>query len=86
MDEKTRLEELSAKYTEIITRKEISVHREILDSITNATKRINDAFYRADYVFATSENSAIFYANPAHDITAQVIEELNNTYNKAHKK
>ena len=86
MKENARLEELSAKYTEIIARKEISVHREIIDSITNATKRINDAFYHADYVFATSENTAIFYANPIYDITAQVIEELNNTYNKTHKK
>jgi len=86
LEEKTRLEELSAKYTEIMSRKEISVHREIMDSIINATRRVNDASYKADYVFATSEGSAIICSNPAYDITKEVIEELNNAYNKTHKK
>jgi len=85
MDEKTKLEELSAKYTEIMSKKEISVHREIMDSIINATQRVN-AKYNADYVFATSESSAIICSNPAYDITKEVIAELNNAYNKAHKK
>lgn len=86
MEEKDRLEELSAKYTEIMSKKEISVHREIMDSIINATQRVNDASYKADYVFATSEGSAIICSNPAFDITKEVIEELNNAYNKTHKK
>ena len=86
MEEKERLEELSAKYTEIMSRKEMSVHREIMDSIVNATKRVNEASYKADYVFATSEGSAIICSNPAYDITKEVIEELNNAYNKTRKK
>lgn len=86
MDEKTRLEDLSAKYTEIMTKKKFSVDKEILDSITNAVKRVNDASFKADYIFATSEGSAIVVSNPAYDITKQVIEELNNAYNKTHKK
>jgi len=86
MKEQSALEALQAKYMDIMSKKEVSVHREIMDSITNATKRINDANYKADYVFATSETSPIFYANPAYDITQQVIEELNNAYNKTHKK
>jgi len=86
IDEKTTLENLSAKYSEIMGRKKMSVDREILDSITNAVKRVNDASYRADYVFATAEGSAIIYSKPAHDITSQVITELNNAYNRTHKK
>jgi outer membrane protein len=86
MEEKTQLEALSAKYTEIMAKKEMSVHREIMDSIINATKRVNDAFYKADYVFATSEGSAIICSNPAYEITNEVIKELNNAYNKTHKK
>ena len=86
MEEKTQLEALSAKYTEIMSKKEMSVHREIMDSIINATKRINDAFYKADYVFATSEGSAIICSNPAYDITKEVIKELNDAYNKSQKK
>lgn len=84
--EAERLQAKSAKYTEIISKKELSVHREVLDSITHAIKRVNDAHYKADYVFATSETSLVFYANPDYDITKQVIEELNNAYNKTHKK
>ena len=86
MQEQAALEALQAKYTEIMSKKEVNVHREIMDSITNATRRINDAHYKADYVFATSDNSPIFYSNPAYDITKEVIEELNNAYNKTHKK
>jgi Skp family chaperone for outer membrane proteins len=85
-EEQAMLEELNAKYTEIMSKKEMSVHREIMDSIINATKRVNDAKYKADYVFATSEGSAIICSNPAYDITKEVIEELNNAYNKTHKK
>jgi Skp family chaperone for outer membrane proteins len=86
IDEKTNLENLSAKYTEIMTKKKMSVDREILDSITNAVKRVNAASYNADYVFAAAEGSAIIYSKPAYDMTKQVIEELNNAYNKTHKK
>ena len=86
IDEKTNLENLSAKYTEIMTKKKMSVDREILDSITNAVKRVNAASYNADYVFAAAEGSTIIYSKPAYDITKQVIEELNNAYNKTHKK
>jgi Skp family chaperone for outer membrane proteins len=86
MKEKNDLEELSAKYTEIMTRKEISVQRELMDSLINATKRVNEASFKADYVFATSEGSAIICSNPAYDITKEVIEELNHAYNKTHKK
>ena len=86
MDEKSYLEELTAKYTDIMSKKELSVHQEIMDSIINATKRVNAVSYKADYVFATSEGSAIICSNPAYDITQEVIEELNNAYNKSHKK
>jgi len=86
MAEKDHLDALSAKYSEIISKKEISVQRELMDSLFNATKRVNEAAFKADYVFATAEGSAIICSNPAYDITKEVIEELNSAYNKTHKK
>ena len=83
MEEKTQLEALSAKYTEIMSKKEMSVHQEINDSIINATKRVNDAKYKADYVLVSS---VAVCSNPAYDITKEVIKELNDAYNKSQKK
>ena len=85
MAEKQTLEALSEKYTTIMMNKELSVQNEVTDSIKNATKRINDAYYNASYVFAISSMSAILYANDAYDITDAVIKELNESYKKSTK-
>jgi len=85
MEEKNRLDGLSAKYTEIMSKKELSVQTEIMDSLRNASKRVNDAGYQADYIFAISSGSAILYSNEVYDITDEVIKELNSTYKKTTK-
>jgi len=85
MQEKETLEALSAKYTKILMDKEMSVQNEITDSLRNASKRINDANYNADYIFAISSGSAILYSNEIYDITQEVIKELNETYKKSTK-
>ena len=82
--EQQELQDLESRYTTILANKEMSVHNEITDSIINATQRVNDRKYKADYVFATSKGSAIICANPTFDITQEVIEELNNAYKKSH--
>jgi len=61
------------------------VQNEITDSLRNASKRINDASYNADYIFAISSGSAILYSNEIYDITQEVIKELNETYKKSTK-
>ncbi|MBO4738385.1 MAG: OmpH family outer membrane protein [Bacteroidales bacterium] len=83
MKEKTSLEALQERYATILANKERSVQKEIQDSIINATKRVNDAKYKADFVFATAEGSMIVTANPTLDITNEVIAELNNAYQKS---
>lgn len=82
--EKESLDALQERYTTILANKEISVQKEIMDSIMNATNRVN-ARYGADYVIATSLGSAIICANPEYDITNEVIKELNDSYKKTHK-
>ncbi len=71
---------LQEQYSQILAMKEVSVQKEITDSIVNAAQRVNDAKYKADYVLATSSGSAILYANKVYDITNDVIKELNDAY------
>lgn len=82
--EQQDLQDLESRYTTILANKEASVQSEITDSIINATQRVNDRKYKADYVFATAKGSAIVCANPTFDITKEVIEELNSAYKKSH--
>ena len=86
LQEKETLEALNAKYTKTLMDKNESVQNEITDSLRNAAKRVNEAGYNADYIFAIGAGSAILHSNEAYDITNEVIKELNNAYNKAHKK
>ncbi|MBO4582192.1 MAG: OmpH family outer membrane protein [Bacteroidales bacterium] len=81
--EQQELQDLESRYTTILANKEMSVQNEITDSIINATKRVNDRKYKADYVFATAKGSAIICANPTFDITQEVIDELNSAYKKS---
>lgn len=76
---------LQEQYSQILAMKEMSVQKEITDSIVNAAQRVNDAKYKADYVLATSSGSAILYANKVYDITKDVIKELNDAYKKSSK-
>ena len=76
---------LQEQYSQILAMKEVSVQKEITDSIVNAAQRVNDAKYKADYVLATSSGSAILYANTVYDITNDVIKELNDAYKKSSK-
>jgi len=77
------LQILQEQYSQTLAMKEMSVQKEITDSIVNAARRVNDKKYKADYVLATSTGSAILYANEVYDITKYVIEELNNAYKKS---
>jgi outer membrane protein len=76
---------LQEQYSQILAMKEMSVQKEITDSIINAAQRVNDTKYKADYVLATSSGSAILYANKVYDITKDVIKELNDAYKKSSK-
>lgn len=77
------LQGLQEQYSQTLGLKEMSVQREITDSIINAARRVNDKKFKADYVLATSTGSAVLYANKEYDITKYVIEELNNAYKKS---
>ena len=85
-NEAQALKALQEKYSTILANKQVSVQKEIADSIIAVTTRINESRYHAKYVLATAEGSAIVYRSPEYDITEEVIAELNATYEKSHKK
>ncbi len=85
MQEKESLEALSSRYTKILVDKEMSVQNELMDSLKNVSKRINEASYNADYIFAINAGSAVLHSNETYDITDEVIKELNESYKKATK-
>ena len=83
--EQEQLEALQAQYANILQNKSISVQTEIMDSIKNASSRVNLQYYQADYVFAVSSISAILYSNEVYDITDEVIKEMNDSYKRSTK-
>jgi outer membrane protein len=83
--EQEQLEALQMQYANILQSKSLSVQNEIMDSIKNASSRVNMQYYQADYVFAVSAISAVLYSNEVYDITNEVIEELNAAYKKSTK-
>lgn len=85
-NEAQALKALQEKYATILANKQASVQKEIADSIISATSRINESRYHAKYILATAEGSAIVYNSAEYDITAEVIAELNASYEKNRKK
>ena len=85
MQEKETLEALEARYAKILMDKEMSVQNEIMDSLKNASRRVNEASYNADYIFAIGLGSNILHSNKQYDITDEVIKEMNDAYKKSTK-
>jgi len=85
MQEEETLTALSEKYTKIIMDKGLSVQNEIMDSLKNASRRVNEASYNADYIFTIGLGSNILHPSEQYDITNEVIKELNETYKKSTK-
>ena len=72
------LESLEARY--------LAAQQQMNDSLIAAAKRVN-AVYNASYIFAYqgSGGSQLLYGDPAHDITQEVLDELNKPFNAKKK-
>ena len=72
------LESLEARY--------IAAQQQMNDSLLAAAKRVN-ASYNASYIFAYQGGggSQLLYADAAHDITQEVLDELNKSFKKKRK-
>lgn len=67
------VESLEARYTAALT--------QMADSLNAAAQRVNAA-HNASYIFSYQSGGQLLYADPAHDITNEVLDELNKSFKK----
>lgn len=85
-EESTRLQNDYAQALESLEARYIAAQQQMNDSLLAAAKRVN-ASYNASYIFAYqgSGGSQLLYGDPAHDITQEVLDELNKAFKKNRK-
>ncbi len=80
-EESTRLQRDYSNYMEDFQSRYAAALEQMADSLNAAAKRVN-ASYNASYIFTYQDGGQLLYADPAHDITNEVIEELNRSFKK----
>lgn len=80
-EESTRLQRDYSNYMEDFQNRYAAALEQMADSLNAAAKRVNAA-YNASYIFTYQDGGQLLYADPAHDITKEVIEELNRSFKK----
>ena len=83
-EESTRLQRDYSNYMEDFQARYAAALEQMADSLNAAAKRVN-ASYNASYIFTYQDGGQLLYADPAHDITNEVIEELNKSFKKNRK-
>ena len=85
-EESTRLQNDYAQALESLEARYIAAQQQMNDSLLAAAKRVNVS-YNASYIFAYqgSGGSQLLYGDPAHDITNEVLDELNKAFKKGKK-
>ena len=85
-EESSRLQSDYAQALESLEARYIAAQQQMNDSLLAAAKRVN-ASYNASYIFAYqgSGGNQLLYADPAHDITQEVLIELNKSFKKKKK-
>jgi Skp family chaperone for outer membrane proteins len=82
-EESARLQNDYAQALESLELRYQAALQQINDSLLAAAKRVNTT-YNASYIFAYQGGggSQLLYGDPAHDITAEVLAELNKSFKK----
>ena len=80
-EESTRLQRDYSNYMEDFQSRYAAALEQMADSLKAAAKRVN-ASYNASYIFTYQDGGQLLFADPAHDITDEVIEELNRSFKK----
>ena len=80
-EESTRLQRDYSNYMEDFQSRYAAALEQMADSLKAAAQRVN-ASYNASYIFTYQDGGQLLYADPAHDITNEVIEELNRSFKK----
>ena len=80
-DESARLQKDYSDFLEDFQARYAAALEQMADSLNEAAGRVN-ANHNASYIFTYQSGGPLLYADPAHDITDEVIEELNRSFNK----
>ena len=80
-EESTRLQNDYAQALESLELRYQTALQTIADSLNAAAKRVN-ANHNASYIFSYQTGGQLLYADPAHDITIEVLDELNRSFKK----
>jgi len=82
-EESARLQNDYAQALESLETRYQAALQQINDSLLAAANRVN-AIYNASYIFAYQGGggSQMLYGDPAHDITVEVLDELNKSFKK----
>lgn len=80
-EESTRLQNDYAQAVESLETRYQAALMQIADSLNAAANRVN-AVHNASYIFTYQTGGQLLYADPAHDITVEVLDELNNSFKK----
>ncbi len=82
MQKQQDLMQLNETYRERLSRKEFEMNNELLDSIRGFLERYNrDKGY--DFILGYARGGGILYASEAHDITSEVLAQLNKEYEES---
>lgn len=82
MQKQQDLMQLNETYRDRLSRKEFEMNNELLDQISDFLARYNlDKGY--DFILGYAKGGGILYAREAHDITREVLEQLNKEYEEA---
>jgi outer membrane protein len=80
-EESARLQADYSNFLEDFQARYAAALEQMADSLNAAAKRVN-ANYNASYIFTYQNGGQLLYADPAHDITVEVLEELNKSFKK----
>lgn len=80
-EESARLQADYSNFLEDFQARYAAALEQMTDSLNAAAKRVN-ANYNASYIFTYQAGGPLLYADPAHDITVEVLDELNKSFKK----
>lgn len=83
-EESARLQADYSNFLEDFQARYAAALEQMADSLNAAAKRVN-ANYNASYIFTYQSGGQLLYADPAHDITQEVLNELNKSFKKKKK-
>ncbi len=81
MKERQDIMELSDKYTHLLGQQELEMNYRVQDSIINIVHRMNNS-KKYDFILGFSKGGGILFANEKHNITKDVLKQLNEEYKK----